>query len=76
MSSSLKTGDQLISSVVKQDYTTHPSAVLLGPHGQNFSALQRHNASPSRSGAQRVGYGGSRGLFFGCSVLGGVAAPL
>lgn len=50
MSSSLKTGDQLISSVVKQDYTTHPSAVLLGPHGLNLSVLQKHNAS-SRSGA-------------------------
>lgn len=24
-----KTGDKLISNVVKQDYTTHPSAVLL-----------------------------------------------
>lgn len=69
-----KTGDKLISNVVKQDYTTHPSAVLLWTTWIKLSSSDTHNASPSRSGAQGVGFGGSRGLFVGCCVLRGVAA--
>lgn len=74
MSSSLKTGDQLISSVVKQDYTTYPSAALLRP--DRTSLLFRGTMPLLQGLGLSVCALGAVEVFFGCSVLGGVAAPL